>query len=400
MPSNILVLGAGFSFDSGIPLLRDFTQTILDLGDRRAHKGKALDAETMSALLDAASIRAELDQYHGRAAFDDLNVEDILSILLFDVLGQRTEGDSKLERFARAIARTIEVTCDVTHPGLVGGDRFEAVSTGSDLYRRFWQALFKWVEHGHEMPTIVTFNYDLVLERSLLQTLVNTNYDSYKKRLPFDYVSLRYLFPLVPDLLYQIKYVTYGFEERKSGTALQLVPSGAPTKCAQIDLLKLHGSLNFPTTASEKPMEDKFNIASCLSKPFLVPPVFNKGPSDFASQMWAIGRDRFRQARNVVFVGYSFPTTDTYLRYFLKSAFGPNGELRTVHVFDPVLFSGSGDAKQMMDRYLQCFAQQMHRRIDFRPATDIGGVNSERDGGTLAHFILALERQPESILFA
>ena len=51
--------------------------------------------------------------------------------------------------------------------------------SGNPIYRNFWNALLD--KYDKKMPTIITFNYDLVLERALLQLLNNINYDVNRK---------------------------------------------------------------------------------------------------------------------------------------------------------------------------------------------------------------------------
>lgn len=186
MSENVLILGAGFSCDAGIPMLSNFIERMWEYSMRGAAGDIKLTPDDKSILSEALEIRSEMDGYHGRVAFDDRNIEDILSMLAFNLLGGGASDRKKLKAFTNAISRTIELSCNVKHPGIPirpWENGYRAITEGSEIYRRFWQALFEWRRRGKEIPTIITFNYDLVLERALLQVLTNTYYNRYDNNL-------------------------------------------------------------------------------------------------------------------------------------------------------------------------------------------------------------------------
>ena len=107
MSDTVLILGAGFSRAAGIPLLGDFVDRMWELSIR-GRAAKPLEDGDKQLFAEAMRIREELDGYHGRAAFSDRNIEDLLSILSFNVIGGGKKDRDKLETMSAAIARTIE----------------------------------------------------------------------------------------------------------------------------------------------------------------------------------------------------------------------------------------------------------------------------------------------------
>jgi hypothetical protein len=398
MSDTVFILGAGFSRNAGIPLLAGFVEKMWELAIR-GKSDKPLDAADHHALKHAMEIRGELDSYHGRAHFDDRNIEDILSILSFNVLAGHKKDKQKFASMTHAIARTIEICCSVKHPGIEprGG---RVIEDGPDLYRVFWKSLFAAVGKGHRLPTILTFNYDLVLERALLQVLIGTAYGS-DTRLPFERVALNYHYEPIKSQQYRVKYVHYdawsGDRPRATvGTVLEALPDNSEGAVSAIDLLKLHGSLNFPVPNTRRGTPDKpWNMAAALPEPFILPPVFNKLAGDAASSMWTAALSRLRTAKNVVVVGYSLPQTDIYMQYFLKAALGPNLDLNKLTVFDPVLHTKSEAGDQMRHRYESCFSPQLRGRIDFSPVTNPPSVLQ----GSAEAFVRTLQSNPEKVLF-
>ncbi|MEJ1353722.1 MAG: SIR2 family protein [Candidatus Sedimenticola sp. (ex Thyasira tokunagai)] len=397
MTDNVIILGAGFSFDAGIPLLGNFVERMWEYATRGRSGEKLLSAEDNEVLNKALDIRRELDGYHGRVSFDDRNLEDILSILAFNVLGGGQKDKNKLTAFANAISTTIELSCNVKHGGFQRDGGFRAITEGSDIYRSFWKSLFKWKDHGNELPAIITFNYDLVLERALLQTLINTYYSGYDARTPFTTVSLDYKYKYFPLDIYKMKYLNYGgYSETKSGSAMEKTDSFAEDTHLNVELLKLHGSLNFPRNAAHLKKEVP-TLVNPLNNPYIIPPVSNKQSSTAGDESWRTALNRIQKAKNIVFVGYSLPRTDMYMQFFLKAALGPNQELNRITVFDPTLWNDDSHSKEMRERYESCLAEQQRTRIQFNPP-----YRSERDAkiaGTAKHFIKVLSGNPNEIMF-
>ena len=117
MTDTVFILGAGFSYDAGIPLLSGFVDRMLDFAIKEKNSDQLLSPADIGIFKYAMEIRNELDGYHGRANFDDRNIEDLLSILTFKLLGSRSRENDQLARISAAIARTIELTCQIKHPG-------------------------------------------------------------------------------------------------------------------------------------------------------------------------------------------------------------------------------------------------------------------------------------------
>ena len=100
---NVLILGAGSSFNAGVPLLGGFMEKMWEFARRRKVGENPLSEEDAKIFDRAIEIRDELGTYHGRANFDDRNIEDILSILSFNALAGDRKDRDKLSSFNKAI---------------------------------------------------------------------------------------------------------------------------------------------------------------------------------------------------------------------------------------------------------------------------------------------------------
>ena len=169
MTDNVIILGAGASVDAGIPVLANFVEKMWEFSITGRCNGKELSDDDKKIFNEAMKVKNELDGYHGRAAFNDRNIEDILSILSFNLIGGKKSDLEKQKWFIRAINRTIDLTCNVQHDGTLN----KTQEVGHQVYRDFWRKMFaRFKNTPSSFPTIISFNYDLVLERSLFQSLI------------------------------------------------------------------------------------------------------------------------------------------------------------------------------------------------------------------------------------
>jgi len=377
MSDNVIILGAGASFATGIPLMAGFVEKMWEFATRKQVNGKPMSQNDIDTFQKAIKIRNELDSYHGRALYNDRNLEDILSILTFDEMLQSKRKKDKLLWFTKAISRTIELTCSVKHDG---NNSLQELSRGE--YRLFWNhILYNYVRRNIKIPVIISLNYDLVLERALFHCLIGTNLRLSK--LSIDGIEIGYHYDPVGDFQYVVEQAKFDIgedvEREEVGTILE---KGHVENSIRVEILKLHGSLNFP----KRKMEEPQLLVRPVEEPFILPPIINKMSSAKSiTKMWGIALQRLRSAKNVIIVGYSMPWTDIYMQYFLKTALGPNLDLNRIHVFDPVLYRNDATSQEMKERYAACFSPQLQNRIVFRHQQR-GNIEK----GTFEHFVKLL----------
>jgi len=377
---NVIILGAGASFDAGIPLMNGFIEKMRLFALKDQIDDVKLTIDDKEVFKKAISIMNELDTYHARAAFNDRNLEDILSILAFNILGGKSYTKIKLDNMIKAIARTIEITCSVKHDGKLNSEQM----LGDIVFRNFWSRLFEKYEISGSFPTIITLNYDLVLERSLLQTFVTTKHKQYS----FDGIVLKYYYPPYQDSSYRIKTANYtvirdGSFSDTTGTILEKCQEKDLLKPVVIEILKLHGSLNFPKQPNEN--HEVYPISQVVDSPFIIPPISNKSLSIDSEKIWKTALERISNCKNLVIVGYSLPKTDIYFQFFLKAALGPNKDFDKLIIYNPEIFSDLKNC-DLKKRYINCFPEQLQERIEFPTPMN----NSNNLPGSFKHFVLDL----------
>ncbi len=407
MVDNVILLGAGASFDAGIPLLGSFMDRIFELANIQRSPMRDLTQDELDILQEVIEIRDSMERYQPRVAINQFNLEQVLSILSFEALVGVEDGERKLEAFKKAISLTIELTCSITHDGKLNTIHED----GPAVYRDFWNSLLT-LHHDRlrDLPAMLSFNYDLVLERALFQLAIGKHIGGRKPRIRGKGFNLNYHHPACSQKSFSLKLGKYrgdggGFDE-VPGTFLEPVSDDQVTsEFIEISLLKLHGSLNF----SENEESSPWSPLKVAAVPQIIPPVFNKANATFGTPIWKAGLDALRTCKNLIICGYSLPTTDSYMQYFLKAALGPNRNLNQIFVFDPLLFDEpvSDAGEELKKRYSECFAPQMHGKIVFQPpdpkrAERIVMKDPQKPTlplGTFQHMVELFGKDPDSVLF-
>jgi hypothetical protein len=381
---NVILFGAGASVDAGIPLLNSFVDKMWEYAARGKVGDAPIEESDRNILVAAANIRRDLEPYSSRAFFDIHNLEDILSLLSFEALADGAYS-ARYDTLVKAVARTIELSCKFPNEA-----RPPDIPRHYDSYWGFWNVLLDPTLRMAS-PALITFNYDLVLERALWAYFHRYLHDKHPPKVGS--CALNYHFGISSFV------VKGGFPHSYAGTPGHRAEFSFDAQAdVSFPYLKLHGSLNWDKTWPAEVQKAKITPPSfptmAVDRPLILPPVFNKMNSSAVNAVWTAALQVLRHAKNIIIVGYSLPKTDIYMQYFLKAAVGPNSNLQRIIVFDPVLFTEGEQSAAMQKRYLECFSPQFSGRINFRPSSSLRG-----NVGTFQAFVQTLRDNPKSILF-
>lgn len=389
---NVILFGAGVSFEAGIPLLDKFVDKMWEYAIRGKVGDKAIAEADRNILIEANKIREALEPYNSRAFFDNRNLEDILSLLSFEALSGG-EHVTKYNTLVKAVARTIELSCKCQYQSAIENP----TSFGNDNYHNFWDSMLS-AKVREASPALITFNYDLVLERKLWERFHYM--EGRGNPLPVASCGINYHFGIYDFSISTTpqRFFIPSLGAREGQRSEFRWYQGAEV---EIPYLKLHGSLNWnrdwsnsnPDAKSQQVRPGLFPTM-VVDDPLILPPVFNKMNSSAINGVWSTALELIRKAKNIIIVGYSLPRTDIYMQYFLKAAIGPNSNLQRIIVFDPALFKGGEKSHEMKRRYLECFSPQFTDRITFDPYLEGGS-----DDGTFRHFVRMLSVRPQNLLF-
>jgi hypothetical protein len=303
----VLFLGAGFSAAFDLPVMNDFL-SFADSSQKLSDEEKGFIGRIV---LDARRANSFLQS-------SPTNLEDILSFsVMADRLSRNGNSPESQNYKIKSILQKL----------------FTQVVTVNNFWERYDS--FKTFlscdprDNSKYNLSIVTTNYDLSIECALTRQQLKTN----------------------PGFMM--------IQDEVNSNRLQ-VRNNFYTNNYGIPVYKLHGSVNWFEIADN---ENSFTVEgrivavvgnfedhgekslpyACVKEyvnptpPIIVPPSFLKpdlsGP---LSDIWKGASEKLRTANILVFIGYSFPLTDTDMMYFLASSLTDNPGLRKILIIDPL----------------------------------------------------------------
>jgi SIR2-like domain len=301
--SNVYILGAGFSAEHGLPVVFDFLDTMRDSTGWLDANGLPLEANAVRQVL---AFRGSAPAAAYRVRFDPENIED-----LFSLRSSLQGPQSSSVEFRHAIAATLRFAeargvqansatrIRVGHPvgrgadiGLEwrqprradGGRHVHAVSLAEFMIILTGSRAVRPVPGRRD--TIITFNYDCLLEKAASDLHLKVN---------------------------------YGLEEyEQPGGTVPFLGAGDDS----VRLLKLHGSVNW-TTSDGRPdlvriYPDYKGVIEGES-PLLIPPSWQKTFGSPLAKIWDAAVEALSSATRIIAIGYSAPKTDTHFKYLLAA---------------------------------------------------------------------------------
>ncbi len=314
---NVYILGAGFSRDAGLPLIFDFLDQMRLGVNWIADHGTDKEREAIDGVFKFRHWAAGAAH---RARIDLENIEELFS------LASAKERDEGNDYVPRAIAATLNYARSTKEPDTslfsVDETKFTPPPTweflfddhdrkGRKLYRTSVYDAYAGILSGvfcNDVPgmrnTIITFNYDTLLEDSLTNLQV-----------PFSYQL-------------PLNGADYDASAVHIGAAL-----ADPTA---LQVLKLHGSVNWAikriteTESSLTVYGDYAKLNAHGEHPFLLPPTWRKVFAGALATVWTGALDAIAEATRIIVIGFSMPRTDVHFKYLLAAGLRDNISLRDV----------------------------------------------------------------------
>jgi hypothetical protein len=180
---------------------------------------------------------------------------------------------------------------------------------GCELHQTLVQAL-------RPKDTIISFNYDCVVDHALRQSA---------------------------DGVWSAKYgYTFPHPDRVVGHQLWDAQPPATASTRTIHLLKLHGSLNWqlpPPAQSDEEIKLKQRLHTQFGVPrfTIIPPVWNKAVAvdpNFRT-LWTNAERAIRAAQHIAVVGFSFVPTDLPVESLFRVALAKAPSLKTLVIANP-----------------------------------------------------------------
>ena len=309
----VLFLGAGFSKSAGFPLMREFSMFSQDLAGYDEH---------ILLLHDCIRYAQRTRAYiHG----DIYNVEYLMSVLsLAAITNPDLEFTFKSKKVK--VGQALEILKELVWRIY---SRIEDISNFEENYKIFVQALNYFLKKDRNNSIdVITTNYDLLPEM-IMHAI------EHKATMPVEFECM----PLP--------------EGRRAPTNCAIVGGGGGYKiyseAKSKNLHKLHGSVNwfvkkgskfqkvycwdeiFPRANNKhKLLYTPFCVCSDAEipagyLPVIVPPsMIKEYKVPVILKAWRDASDAIAKANKIIFIGYSFPPSDTIMKFFLGTSLTNN----------------------------------------------------------------------------
>jgi hypothetical protein len=360
---NIYIVGAGFSYEAGYPLIRNFMEKMRETAiwqEKNSRETKEIEA-VLKIRLEAApaSLRVQLDPD---------NVEDLFS------LTAATENTSKIQNqnMLIAIAETLEYCRIHSHfePVIFPGSRtslpkgFKSdneenpMNSIIDPYKFFIGLMTGvWGDTPFHDNTFISFNYDLLLESSLREW-----------NIPYRYEGL------------------HGFEISGAETPPRYDDSARSIEQNAVEensvsILKLHGSLNWAATVIPVPVRQILVkiyggqvpmdvLRSGQIDLLLAPPIWDKGTARIGhplSGIWSSAIKKLQTATRIIVIGYSLPSADAHFRYLMAAGLQHNISLKEIVFVNPDLAENRPQREELETRIYSVFKNDLNQKGMVKP---------------------------------
>jgi len=354
---NVYILGAGFSVDAGLPVIKDFLLRMRDSHPWLVENHRQREADAVRKVLEFR-LKAASAAYW--VTLDLENIEELFSLasastgaLNEDImLAVAATIDFAVTTAARA-AKEFEIdTQNLPIAGKCSWLPPSPARTGlTPPTNRVWCMLKLYSYYVAKMlgmfstgqvrgrNTFISFNYDTVLESALMDLKV-----------PFLYGGK------LSDWQYD---ASLGLDEA-------LTPL--------VEVLKLHGSVNWAqsTDRNDSRLLVYGSYEALRQKnliPVLIPPTWKKSFQSPLDRVWDSAVHQLQRAPRVIIVGFSCPSTDVHFKYLLAAGLQENVSLRQMLFVNP-------SANELRER-----AKRMVREAYIKPAEapeqDVGRIQFE-----------------------
>lgn len=311
MEKVVYILGAGFSAPLGLPVMSNFLEKSHDKFDQSDPQ-----YAYFNNVLKAIREMQVVNQYYQT---DLSNIEDILSILEFKA-SLSNDKIVKVER--KQFLKYIQDVIESFTPPFPNNLDLSNVTDRSIPIRDIWSPYLNFVAS--------IFGYTFIPLNGSTPKNFRATDDDYRS-VEYSIISLNY------DLVLEEceKYLN-GF-----GVTKHFCKQIDQKNANDIYLAKLHGSI------------DLGNI---------VPPTWNKGITDTNLYSWQIAYKVLSQANHIRILGYSLPSTDSYIKYLLRTAITEQTLPNLKHI-DVLCFDADGSTRNRYSEFVK-----FHKGYRFKSA--------------------------------
>ena len=307
---NVYLLGAGFSKEIGLPLQDDFLLVAKEVFFKNPDLYKHFER--------VFNYQDKLSKMRQFLNYPLLNLEHLFNLIEMDNFYSKSQSVAEIkEDFIKLIC---DVIIDKTPNPFTHDDSGHlSLDNSFNDYLFFLSLFIKNDEYKLEthQDTIISFNYDLVLEgAACVYNWKRSKQEGHRRSISSNYMSFNTIFGKRNITVEKIDQ--YFVKNRKDS---YFPPNDVfQDNDTSIKLIKLHGAINWKTADNNKTL--------------IVPPTWNKSDPQIR-KLWDMAYKEIMGAKRIIVLGYSFPETDIYVKSLLALALNENKILQNIFFINP-----------------------------------------------------------------
>ena len=346
---TVFLLGAGFSAERGLPMMDGFVYKMIEANGwlRKAGRG-----EESAAIRELLTYRHDISSASLRCTIRPDNIEDLLSAAAAEPADSYRGLDKNIKT---AIAATLDYTENHSPMPMGIGILLDQTDMGSRTLPPSWDkdGYEKINPYGSKNTVIVPI-YDFYVSAMTNHLYDGDNSDYTFITYNYDTLLERSLNGLGIPMSYGFSVNEIVSETRAGGFIANDVDWNVPldrrtSECVMV--LKMHGSMNwFLERTKDNPflrIKNEYSPSFDGFEGFIQPPTWQKRQNSRGGgemdggllSLWSNAIKALSIATKIIVVGYSFPTTDYYVKSMFQIGLKNNIGLRKFLVVNPSLNS-------------------------------------------------------------
>lgn len=313
MEKVVYFIGAGFSAPLGLPVMNNFLVKSKDMFSIYPNEYKHF-----RDVFDTIQEMSVAKNYYETDLF---NIEEILSILEMEDYLQENKR-KRTKTFQKYLADVIEYYTPKIdkYPDTLPGNYWDYMFGKDEKFKIYGFFLANILnlhvkEDGFKAggKFVRTLNLSRITNPEAIYSIITLNYD------------------MIFENIIQFTTENYKMEDDISfiNPINQPFNQDYNKEVKNVCLAKLHGSIN-PLT--------------------VVPPTWNKGSGKKLLTVWHLAHNLLREANHIRILGYSLPTSDSYVQYLLKSAVLKAPHLKFI---DVICLDPNGSVRERYDNFIK-----------------------------------------------
>jgi hypothetical protein len=320
MSNVVFILGAGASKQAGAPLMANFLDVANDLlRTSRVNESKSSFERVFAAI-------GGLQAVHSKAQLDLNNIEAIFTALELGKVIQRFPG-TEVSEIPQRIADLKEVIVKTLEKTLPFPTRKSRIGVPKP-YEAFAEAIkhLRTDAFPTQTSSVITFNYDLAADIALYRAGLGPNYIIEPASGAHEAIDLLKL------------HGSLNWATETESRRIRPLHLGNYFQNYQIPGFEEHGEIRLPIGSQLVEYFSRYAQPSLVveNEPVIVPPSWNKADYHQAlSNVWAAAAKHLSEAEHVFVMGYSLPETDSFFRHLFALGSVGKTALRRLVVFNP-----------------------------------------------------------------